>query len=187
MMYLCNLIAVVPLVIGMILLKRVWELHGTAQGSFLAAVCALSLSVALFCFGMGLALGLIVGLSMVGMAGIVASAVSADFGRPKILARPAPQVVPRSSVRQMLAGVWRLLLSGPIALCAGVAIGLVALSTLPGADADRLVGCTLVTVLGAVAMIAWTASDARLWRATLLSASVLAAFMTAAVMHGTPV
>lgn len=139
----------------------------------LLAVSALTSSVVMFCLALGVALGLIFALCMTGIAGIAASAASADLGAPKLIARSSARTRPRPTGRHMLRRIWRLLLAGPVALCGGFSVGLAALSVLPVAEADRLAIAILIAILGSAALVAWTSSDPKLGRATVLGIGVL--------------
>lgn len=178
-----NVAALVVLALGMVHLLKVWRLHKKApRSSKVIAFSGIAASIALFSLQLGIALGLIFGLFMVSVAGIAASAASADLGPPKVLARSAPRATEGLARARLFAGAWRFLLAVPIALGAGLAAGLAALLALPGADADRLVACTLVAITGAAALTAWTSSETRLWRATLIGAGSLALAVTVATL-----
>lgn len=169
-----NAAAVAVLVLGMVHLLKVWRLHRQApRSSKIIAFSGIAASIALFSLQLGIALGLIFGVFMVSLAGIAASAAYADLGPPKVLARSSPPAKAGPARSRLFTGAWRFLLAVPVALGAGLAAGLAALMTLPGADADRLVACTLVAILGAAAVTAWTASVTSLWRATLIGAGSL--------------
>lgn len=178
-----NLAAVAFLAIGMVHLVRVWRLHRQApRRSKIIAFSGVTASVALFSLQLGVALGLVFGVFMVSLAGIAASAASADLGPPRVLARSSPPAAAKPAGSRRLASAWRFLLAAPIALGGGLAAGLVAQAALPGAAADRFVACTLVAILGAAIITAWTASDTRLWRATLIGAGGLALAVTVAAL-----
>lgn len=178
-----NLAAVFVLTAGMVHLMRVWRLRKQApRWSKIIAFFGLTVSIALFCFELGVALGVIFGVFMVSVAGIAASAASADLGPPRVLGRSSPPATAGRAKSRRFASLWRFLLAVPIALCAGLASGLVALAALPGAGADRLVACTLVAILSASVLTAWTASDAKLWRATLIGAGGFTLAVTAATI-----
>ncbi|HET6629494.1 MAG TPA: hypothetical protein VFG91_06945 [Woeseiaceae bacterium] len=172
--------ALAALVLGMIELKRAWT--GARRSSALLACSGLLVSILLFCAAWGAGLGIVFGLCMIGVAGLAASALSAELQPPKRLARSSPRVRPRLAAAERLAKGWRFLLCVPVALSAGLALGLAALSVVPGAAADRLVTCTLVAVSGAAVLVGWTAADPRLWRSTLIGSGSLAAGLAAAMI-----
>lgn len=172
--------ALAALTLGMFGLKRVWT--GARRSSVLLSCSGLLASIVLFCAAWGAGLGIVFGLCVIGVAGLTASALSADLQPPKRLARSSPRVVPPLAVAERLAKTWRFLLCVPIALTAGLALGLTALSMLPGADADRLVSGTLVAVSAAAVLVGWIAGDPRLWRSTLVGTGSLVVGLVAAAI-----
>jgi hypothetical protein len=170
--------------VGIAQLKNAWL--GRPGSSLVLACASLLASLAAFGFAFGSGLGVVLGLSVAGLAGLVASAVSADLGAPRRLRRTAPRPRSAAGPGERLGKAWRFLLAGPIALAAGLALGLAALPLLPGADADRMVFATLIAITGASALVGWTCCDPSLRRSTLVGAGGLtAAGMLAAVLRMT--